>query len=157
MKLELIAAVSANGAIGKDGSLPWHIPDELAWFKKATQGKAVIMGRVTWDSLPIKPLPNRLNIVISKQQSNFKGALCASTLDDAIALASGPAIIIGGASIYAQALPFVDTMYLTEIKGVLVDEPFTAFPWFDVNNWDRSIIGEHDLFLIIKYSKKRHP
>lgn len=157
MSLELIAAVSANGAIGKDGILPWHIPDELAWFKKATQGKTVIMGRVTWESLPLKPLPQRTNIVISKRQSNFKGALCASTLDDAIALATGPAIIIGGASIYAQAIPLVQTMYLTEINGLFVDEPFTAFPWFDVNNWERSVIGEHELFSTVKYSKKKHP
>ena len=110
MELKLIYARSRNGVIGRDGQLPWHLPADLAHFKQTTLGQAVVMGRKTWDSLPerFRPLPGRTNIVITRQTDwHAPGALVAHSLEQAMSLcpAPGPLWVIGGADIYAQALP----------------------------------------------------
>lgn len=120
MELKLIYARSRNGVIGRDGQLPWHLPADLAHFKQTTLGQAVVMGRKTWDSLPerFRPLPGRTNIVITRQKDwQAPGALVAHSLAQAMSLCPepGPLWVIGGAEVYAQALPLASTVVVTEI------------------------------------------
>jgi dihydrofolate reductase len=120
MKLHLIYARARNGTIGKDGQMPWHLPEDLAHFKRVTLGQPVIMGRKTWDSLParFRPLPGRLNIVITRQNDwQAEGALRAHSIDDAMRLCGdvADAWIMGGAEIYRQAEPLASTAVVTEI------------------------------------------
>lgn len=122
MEIALIYARAANGVIGKDGAMPWHLPEDLAHFKQLTQGHPVIMGRKTWDSLPprFRPLPGRANIVVTRQKGwSDHGAQSAHSLHDALQIAEqsgAPAAwIIGGAQIYAQALPLATRVEVTEI------------------------------------------
>ena len=120
MQIGLIYARARNGVIGKGGVLPWHLPEDLAHFKKITLGCPVIMGRKTWDSLPprFRPLPGRDNIVITRQADwHAHGALRASSLQQALALcADKPQVwVIGGADIFAQALPLAQVSEITEL------------------------------------------
>jgi dihydrofolate reductase len=122
MKVGLIYARARNGVIGKDGGMPWHLPEDLAHFKQVTMGSPVIMGRKTWDSLPPKfrPLPGRINIVVTRQADwDAPGATRAGSLPEALALCAGQpqAWVIGGAQIYAQALPLASTAEVTEIDA----------------------------------------
>ena len=137
MKLGLIYARARNGVIGKDGALPWHLPEDLAHFKRLTMGRPVIMGRKTWDSLPPKfrPLPGRANIVITRDvQWKAAGAEPAASLPQALALCAHhpQAWIIGGAQIYAQALSLADTVEITEIDADFEGDayaPELSAPW----------------------------
>ena len=120
MEIALIYARAANGVIGKDGTMPWHLPEDMAHFKQLTQGAPVIMGRKTWDSLPprFRPLPGRTNIVVSRQVDwNESGAQRASSLRDALRICEqSPTVwVIGGAQIYAEALPLAHRLEVTEI------------------------------------------
>ena len=122
MKLHLIFARAANGVIGRNNTLPWHLPEDMAHFKRTTLGCPVIMGRKTWDSLPPKfrPLPGRLNVVVTRQADwQAPGALCAHSLPEAMALCppDSDAWVIGGAEIYAQALPLASTAVVTDIEA----------------------------------------
>jgi dihydrofolate reductase len=128
-RLHLIFARAANGVIGRDGHLPWHLPEDLAHFKRTTLGCSVIMGRKTWDSLPPKfrPLPGRLNIVITRQSDwQAAGAQRAGSLDEALrhCPAGGDAWIIGGAEIYAQTLPLASTAVVTDIEAPFDGDAF---------------------------------
>jgi dihydrofolate reductase len=118
--INLIYARAANGVIGKDGVMPWHLPEDLAHFKQLTLGCPVIMGRKTWDSLPprFRPLPGRTNIVITRNPAwQTEGAQSAGSLEDALTQAGdAPEIwVIGGAQIYAQAEPLAVRAEVTEI------------------------------------------
>ena len=122
MKLGLIYARARNGVIGRSGGLPWHLPEDLAHFKRVTMGCPVIMGRKTWDSLPerFRPLPGRTNIVVSRQAGwTAPGASRAASLSEAVALCGTQpmAWVIGGAQLYAQALTIADTAEVTEIDS----------------------------------------
>jgi len=122
MKLHLIYARARNGTIGKDGQMPWHLPEDLAHFKRITLGQPVIMGRKTWDSLParFRPLPGRVNIVITRQSDwQAEGALRANSIEDAMRLCGDApdAWIMGGAEIYRQAEPLASTAVVTEIDA----------------------------------------
>jgi dihydrofolate reductase len=128
-RLHLIYARAANGVIGNNNTLPWHLPEDLAHFKRTTLGCPVIMGRKTWDSLPPKfrPLPGRLNIVVSRDPAwHAAGALHASSIDAALALCppGSDAWVIGGAQIYAQALPLASSVVITEIDRVFEGDAF---------------------------------
>ena len=119
-RLHLIFARAANGVIGKDNALPWHLPEDMAHFKRTTLGHPVIMGRKTWDSLPPKfrPLPGRLNIVVTRDANwQAEGATRATSLEDAASSCpeGSDAWVIGGAQIYAAALPLAHTAEVTEI------------------------------------------
>ena len=132
-QLILIAAVARNGMIGKDGGMPWHLSADLQHFKRLTLGHPILMGRRTWDSLG-RPLPGRRNIVISRQADwQAAGAEHADSLPAALALVAheAKAFVIGGAQLYAQALPLADGLELTEIDQSF--EGDTRFP-----DWDRS-------------------
>lgn len=130
MSLHLIYAQAANGVIGRDNTLPWHLPEDLAHFRRLTSGHPVIMGRKTWDSLPprFRPLPGRLNVVVSRQPDwQADGALGASDLPSALALArrqrapeqadGAPIWVIGGAQLYAAALPLAQRIAVTELES----------------------------------------
>ena len=129
MNINLIFARSANGVIGRDGSMPWHLPEDLAHFKRLTNGWPVIMGRKTWDSLPPKfrPLPGRVNIVITRQQDwSAQGAKVAHGLAAALAFCNGfeEAWVIGGAQIYAEAEPLAVRAEVTEIAQHIEGDAF---------------------------------
>ena len=120
MKLHLIYARARNGTIGKDNQMPWHLPEDLAHFKRVTLGQPVIMGRKTWDSLParFRPLPSRLNIVVTRQTDwHAEGAWRAPSIEDAMRLCGDApdAWIMGGAEIYRQVEPYAITAVVTEI------------------------------------------
>ncbi len=145
MKINMIFARSANGVIGKDNAMPWHLPEDLAHFKKLTFGCPVIMGRKTWDSLPPKfrPLPGRTNIVITRQPDwQAEGAQTAASLQDALVLcqATHDVWIIGGAQIYAQAEPLANRVEVT-----YVDQDFAgdAFAPTLGSQWVQSHREEH--------------
>ena len=121
-RIHLIFARASNGVIGRDGRLPWHLPEDLAHFKRTTLGCPVIMGRKTWDSLPPKyrPLPGRTNIVVTRQPHwQAEGAVRAGSLAEALAACAdnADAWVIGGAEIYAQALPLARSAVVTEIDA----------------------------------------
>jgi len=131
-RLNLIYARAANGVIGRDNQLPWHLPEDLAHFKRTTLGCPVIMGRKTWDSLPPKfrPLPGRLNIVVTRDAGwRAEGAAVAHSLEAARALcpAGSDAWVIGGAQVYAQALPLASTVVVTEIARDFEGDAFAPF------------------------------
>ncbi len=121
MQVKLIYARAANGVIGKDGQMPWHLPEDLAHFKRLTSGCPVVMGRKTWDSLPqrFRPLPGRSNIVVTRQENwHENGVQRASSLREALQLCESydTVWVIGGAQIYALALPLADAVEVTEIE-----------------------------------------
>ena len=120
-RLALIWAAARGGAIGRAGTLPWQLPEDLAHFRRLTLGCPVIMGRRTWAGLParFRPLPGRRNIVLTRRSHwAADGAECAASLHDALRLAAGAALAwcIGGAQTYAQALPLADEIHATEIE-----------------------------------------
>lgn len=128
-RLHLIYARAANGVIGRNGALPWHLPEDLAHFKRTTLGCPVIMGRKTWDSLPqrFRPLPGRVNIVVTREIDwSAEGAVVAHSLEAARDLCppGSDAWVIGGAQIYAQALPLASSVKVTEIAQVFEGDAF---------------------------------
>jgi dihydrofolate reductase len=134
-RIYLVAAVARNGVIGANGKLPWHLPEDLKHFKKITFGHPVIMGRRTWESLG-KPLPGRENIVVTRRTGyEAPGASVASSFEAAIALCAGESVafVIGGAELYAAALPLADGLVLTEIERDY--EGDTHFPPWERKAW----------------------
>jgi dihydrofolate reductase len=132
-RITLVAAVARDGAIGRDNALLWRLPEDMARFKALTVGKPVVMGRKTWDSLPAKfrPLPGRRNLVVSRSASALPGAEVFASLDAALAACSEPEVcVIGGADIYALALPRADQLALTEVDAAFpdADRHFPAWP-----------------------------
>ncbi|RBJ83607.1 dihydrofolate reductase [Pseudomonas sp. MWU12-2534b] len=143
LPLSLIAALAQNRVIGVDNSMPWHLPGDFKFFKATTLGKPIIMGRKTWDSLG-RPLPGRLNIVVSRQTGLvLEGAEVYPSLQAAVeraeewALEQGASelMLIGGAQLYAQGLEQADRLYLTRVA--LNPEGDAWFPQFDEQQWKR--------------------
>lgn len=138
IRLALIAAVAANGVIGRDGSMPWHLSADLKYFKALTSGKRIIMGRRTWEAFP-KPLPNREHVVVSSQALALPdGVRVVRSLAEALALpapAEAPVFVIGGNAMYRDTLPLADDLYLTEIEADVAGD--TTFPV-----WDRAQFRE---------------
>jgi dihydrofolate reductase len=145
-------AQDERGVIGRDGGLPWHLPEDLAHFRALTRGATVVMGRATWESLPerFRPLPGRRNVVLSRQaEYRAPGAQVRGSLADALADAEGPVWVIGGAQVDAQAQPLGDRLVVTEV-GVRADGDAVAPPldprWQRVavdppEGWHRSTTG----------------
>ncbi|HTL28296.1 MAG TPA: dihydrofolate reductase [Tepidisphaeraceae bacterium] len=135
-RLELVAAIAKNGVIGRKGQLAWHLPDDLKHFKSLTLGHPILMGRKTYESIS-RPLPGRRNIVVSSSMKTAPAGIdLASSLDQAIRLASQAserAFIIGGAVLYAAALPHVQRLHLTELDDAV--EGDAIFPPFDKSQW----------------------
>ena len=143
LPLVMIAALAENHVIGLDNKMPWHLPADLKHFKAMTLGKPIIMGRKTWDSLG-RPLPGRLNLVVSRQPDlQLEGAETFSSLDDALQRAEAWAreqdadeiMLIGGAQLYIQALERAQRLYLTRIEASPEGDAF--FPQFEENQWQR--------------------
>lgn len=144
-RVSLIAALAENRCIGMHNKLPWYLPEDLKYFKAVTSGKPILMGRTTFESLG-KPLPNRTNIVITRNADYVvpEGVKVCPSLESAIALAKSVAyvnaidelLIIGGAQIYALALPLIDRMYLTEVKKSVEGDAF--FPLYEKQQWQES-------------------
>jgi dihydrofolate reductase len=141
MHLALIAAVADNGVIGRDNTLPWHLPEDLKYFKRTTMGKPIVMGRLTYESIG-RPLPGRVNIVISRQSAlRIDGVQVVADLPTALELAEATAsregvdelVVIGGAQIYALALPLAQRLYLTEVHADVAGDAF--FPAWDREQW----------------------
>jgi dihydrofolate reductase len=133
--------MARNRTIGRANTLPWHLPEDLKFFKRVTMGKPIIMGRKTWESIG-RPLPGRCNIVISRNlEFQATGAETASSLQQALSLGEqisrrdgvDEICIIGGAEIYAQALPLADRLYLTQVHADVEGDAF--FPEFDLSPW----------------------
>ena len=155
MKISLITAMAENRVIGINNKLPWHLPADLAWFKQNTLHKPIVMGRKTWESLPFRPLPGRVNIIVSRnadyQPLNTKNKIAAEALVvDSVASAIKKAesencselVFIGGAMLYEQVLNKVDTLYLT-----LVKEDFEGDAWFpeiDFTQWQETFHQDNE-------------
>ncbi|MBS0352560.1 MAG: dihydrofolate reductase [Proteobacteria bacterium] len=136
--LALIAACARGGVIGIENRLPWHLPEDMKFFRETTRGKPVIMGRKTWESLPdaFRPLPGRLNIVVSRNPDfQAAGGRVVASLEAALAAAGDAeiAFVIGGAELYRQALPLADRLLLTEIDRDYAGD--ALFPDFDRSVW----------------------
>jgi dihydrofolate reductase len=128
-RLCLIAALARNRCIGRANQLPWHLPEDLKHFRQVTQGHAVLMGRKTWDSLPerFRPLPGRRNLVLTRNPAwKEAGAEVVANIPSALALLQGVerVFVLGGAEVYAQAIPLADELYLTEIDAEFDGDAF---------------------------------
>lgn len=143
--LHIIAAVAANGAIGYHNHLLYRLSADLRRFKALTTGHTVVMGRRTFESLPKGALPNRRNIVLSRTQTAFAGAETFASLDEALAACAPDeeVYVIGGASVYAQALPLADSLRLTHVDDVPA-EADAFFPTVDPTEWRRVATESHE-------------
>ena len=167
MKLSLIVAMDQNRGIGKDNDLMWHLPAEMRFFTETTKGHIVVMGRKNYDSIPLKyrPLPNRENVILSRN-SNFDAGDCKvfTSIDDCLIHfaeeTERTVFIIGGGQIYNEAInhPRLEEMYITEINHAF--EPDTFFPVFDETKWKKESILQYQAdeknpqsFEVFRYSR----
>lgn len=147
MIISAIVAVAENEAIGRDNELPWRLPDDLKFFKKTTMGKPVLMGRKTFESLG-RPLPGRLNIVVSSHQDLQlpDGVVLCHSLDDALARLeqedTDEGFIIGGGNVYKQLMPVTERVYLTRVHTI-VDDAHAFFPHLSHTHWKLTWQEEH--------------
>jgi len=144
MSLSIVVAMDKNRLIGKDNKLPWHLPADLAYFKKITTGKSIVMGRKTYDSIG-RPLPNRRNIVISRNSKTLiTGCEVLSSIDEVLSITKDEeeVMIIGGASLCEQLLPQVSRLYITKIEGKFDGDIY--FPEYDEADW-RQVSCESNL------------
>ena len=169
MLVSLIVAVAKNGVIGIDNKLPWHLPNDLKYFKQVTMGKPIIMGRKTYESIG-RPLPGRTNIVISRQEGySAEGCKTASSLQEAVGLAKDIAVtdgadevvVIGGAQIYIEAMSMADRLYLTEVHAEVEGDAFfpdrTETDWTEVGREDHMAEGPNPYdysFVVYESSRK---
>ena len=142
--VSIIVAIAQNGTIGDKNALLWHIKEDMRFFRTTTSGHPVIMGRKTFESLGSKPLPKRTNIVITRAEREFEGALTAHSLEKAIRMAGDDEeiFIMGGAQIYREALPEVDRMYITHVGRDY--EGDTVFPEIDYSKWKLVDVVRHE-------------
>ncbi len=155
--IALIAAIAENNCIGKDNQLPWHIPEDLEHFKKITDRKIVLMGRKTWESLPEKfrPLPNRKNIVISRnlEYKVPEGVEVYDSIESAIEGHKNEEVfVIGGAGIYSQTIDNADRLYITHIHKPVDGDVF--FPILDKEKWEEFEREDKKEFSFVTYKRK---
>lgn len=163
MKISLVAAVARNGVIGRGGTIPWRLSEDMAHFRELTMGHPVIMGRRTWESLPdrFRPLPGRRNVVVTRNPDwHVVGAERAGSLEEALESLHGSvaAFVIGGAEIYREAMPLADELLLTEIDDDVEGDTF--FPDWDRGAFEESSRESHVSesgipFSFVTYSRKR--
>lgn len=148
MIISVIAAADERNAIGKDGGMPWHLPDEWKYFRDTTMGKPVIMGRKTWESIPEarRPLPGRRNIVVTRQEGyDAPGADVVPGVDEAVKLATlscDEVFIIGGSQLYGYGLEIADRLYFTRVHTE-IDDADAFFPSVDFLDWREVSRVEH--------------
>jgi dihydrofolate reductase len=162
VRVRVVAAVARGGVIGREGGLPWRLPEDMAHFREATIGHPVVMGRRTWESLPerFRPLPGRRNVVVTRNASwQDEGAVRAASVDDALQLLAGEdrVSVIGGGEIFSAALPLADELLLTEID--LDVEGDTFFPEFDRARFEETTREAHvsddgTHFAFVTYSRQ---
>ncbi len=171
MQIVLIAAVAENGVIGRAGGMPWRLKSDMRHFRALTLGKPVVMGRKTYLSTSIKPLPGRTNIVVSRDKDfSLAGAIVAPSLEAALEAARGDALrrgvesimVIGGAAIYAQAMPLAQGLEITRIHAA--PEGDTTFPAIDPLVWQETRRVEHPqadgddfAFAVVQYQRQAAP
>lgn len=147
MSLSIIAAVAKNNVIGKGNEIPWNLPDDFAYFRRITAGKTVIMGQKTFESILAKngkPLPDRKNIILTRDENyKFEGCVVVNSWDTILEMGKSAKelFIIGGAQVYALALPYSSKLYLTEIDADI--EGDTYFPEFNKNEWQETFSEFH--------------
>lgn len=143
MIISLIAALATDRVIGMENAMPWHLPGDLAWFKRNTLNKPVIMGRKTFESIG-RPLPGRLNIVISSKPGEHEGMTWVTSVDAALAAAAGveEVMVMGGGRVYEQFLPKANRLYLTHIDAEV--EGDTHFPDYEPDDWESTFSEFHD-------------
>nr|AIA16560.1 Dihydrofolate reductase [uncultured bacterium] len=148
MRISLIAAVAENGIIGRSGTLPWRLSDDLRRFKQLTIGHTIIMGRRTWESIG-RALPGRRTVVVSRNadfRTNIDGVATATSLDKALELAAAAgdeeAFIVGGAELYRESLSRANRLYLTRVCAAVDGD--TSFPNIEWNNWQLVESEDHD-------------
>jgi dihydrofolate reductase len=135
MRLSIVVAMDSNRLIGKDNGLPWHLPADLAFFKKLTTGNTILMGRKTFDSIG-RPLPNRRNLVITRNADiEIAGCEVVNSIEKALSLVQSETevMVIGGAKLYQQILPIADRLYITQVEGEFDGD--TYFPHYDEDDW----------------------
>ena len=157
-----MAAVARGRVIGRDGGIPWRIPEDMTRFREVTLGHPVVMGRRTWESLPerFRPLPGRRNVVVTRNAGwSDTGADRAGSVEDALRLlgGSGDVFVIGGAEVYAAALPYADELLLTEIDAPIDGD--TLFPDFDATAFEevsreRHVAGNGTAFSFVRYVRR---
>jgi dihydrofolate reductase len=176
LRVNIIAAVAVNGAIGRSNRLPWHLPEDLQRFKQLTMGHPIIMGRHTWESLGSRPLPGRPNVVVSSSLRDTPGATIATSLRSALDFCRGFAsqngqcseqtsvhcneqadyfdvFVIGGAMLYRAALPVADRMLLTIVDQCPTDAD-AFFPDWDARQWRETKKEKHNGFSFMEYLRK---
>ena len=152
MGLSIVVAMDNNGLIGKDNQLPWHLPADLAYFKKITTGKSILMGRKTYDSIG-RPLPNRRNIVITRNPKIIiPECEVVSSIDEALLLTENEkeVMVIGGASLCEQLLPRVNRLYITRIDSEFEGDIY--FPTYDASSWHQVSAESHPKDIANNYS-----
>ncbi|MCP4423175.1 MAG: type 3 dihydrofolate reductase [Chloroflexi bacterium] len=146
--ISLIAAMDVNRVIGKDGRIPWRLPDDMKWFRQQTMGKPVIMGRKTYESIPerFRPLPGRHNIVVTRNEAyRIEGETVVHAVEEAVAAAGDVAeiMVIGGAELYAQFFPGADRLYLTLVEAMFPGDAY--FPEMDSAEWRKVWQETHEI------------
>jgi len=152
--IALIAGLTPERVIGKNGTLPWNIPEDLKLFREKTKGSAVIMGRITYDSIG-RPLPKRENFVVSSTMKPTEGIHVCRSLEQAVKEATSynlPIFIIGGSGMYKEGLNIADELYLSHIHKSYNGD--TKFPEFDYNNWEVVEEETHPEFTFKRYKRK---
>lgn len=156
MSIILVAAISRNGVIGSDGTLPWHIPEDVKRFKELTSGHVVLMGRKTWESIPEKfrPLPNRTNLVVTRQ-ANLNvpaGVEVFGSIESALAAhADADVYVIGGTEIYRQTMPLANRLEITHVNRDV--EGDALFPSIDPMTWKETARIPGDGLSFVSYSR----
>jgi dihydrofolate reductase len=146
-RISLVVAMDENGLIGRDGGLPWRLPDDMAWFRRVTMGKPVMMGRKTYDSIParFRPLPGRHNIIITRNR-DYRAEGCTvvhSVAEALVAAGDAPEVMVaGGAMVYAAVLPQATHLYLTLVDGEFVGD--TYFPPVNWHEWRETWRDVHE-------------
>lgn len=153
-QITLVVARASNGVIGRDGELPWRIRSDLQRFKAVTIGKPCIMGRKTWESLPLRPLPGRLNLVLTRDESYAerdiaKGSVVCTSLEEALSMAREQAnddevneiAVVGGAAIFEAVLPRAKRLYITEVDAA--PDGDVLFPAFNEDDWVEILRESH--------------
>ena len=152
--IAIVAAVAANGVIGRAGGLPWHLPEDLRLFKQRTYGHALVMGRRTYESIG-RPLPGRTTVVVTRAPDwSADGVLVAPDVESALALAGDAAqevYVVGGAAVFAETLPVADVLLVSWVDGAV--EGDTWFPLVDWSQWREVERTDCDGFTLVEYHR----
>lgn len=157
MTLSLVVAVAANGVIGRDGDLPWRLPDDLAHFKRLTLGHVLVMGRATYESIG-RPLPGRATVVLTRQPDwSVPGVQVAHSVPEALALATSlgeEVYVVGGAAIYSGTLEYADGLVVSHVRAT--PEGDTYLPDIDWRSWQETGREPYDAFDVVTYERVSH-